>query len=63
MDRTSTTLESGIEGLDRVINGLMPGDNVVWLVDNAADYALFAASFARRSVSAGRKFVLSLIHI
>ena len=57
MDRTSTTLESGIEGLDRVINGLMLGDNVVWLVDNAADYALFAASFARRSVSAGRKFV------
>lgn len=31
-------MSSGLPGLDRVLQGLMPGDNVVWEVDAIADY-------------------------
>jgi pyruvate, water dikinase len=39
-------LSTGIKGLDRVIKGLMPGDNVVWQVADAEDYRYFVERFA-----------------
>lgn len=34
----TTALSTGLPGLDRVLQGLRPGDNVVWEVDGIEDY-------------------------
>ena len=46
-------VSSGIEALDRVIQGLRLGDNVVWQVDDLDDYAHYARLFAARAVDEG----------
>ena len=51
------TVQSGIEALDEVLDGLRLGDNVVWQVDNLSDYIRFAAPFVERAVTDGRKCV------
>ncbi|MFH1568074.1 MAG: PEP/pyruvate-binding domain-containing protein [Gemmatimonadota bacterium] len=38
-------LSTGFPGLDQVLTGLRPGDNVVWQVASAGQYAAFAAPF------------------
>jgi len=44
-------LSTGIADLDNLLQGLIPGDNVVWQVDDMADYAFFADKFARRALA------------
>lgn len=46
-ERAST----GIPGLDRVLDDLRWGDNVVWQVDQIQDYAYFARNFATSAVT------------
>lgn len=41
---------SGVTSLDRVVLGLRLGDNVVWQVDELADYATFARVFAEQAI-------------
>jgi len=50
-------ISSGNYGLDKVINYLRTGDNVVLQVDNIKDYIDFANSFARESLNNGKKVV------
>jgi pyruvate, water dikinase len=38
MKTNTTILSTGMPGLDRVLQGLRPGDNVVWEVDGIEDY-------------------------
>jgi hypothetical protein len=38
MARTHETLTTGLRGLDRVLKGLLAGDNIVWRVDSVEDY-------------------------
>ena len=52
-ERAST----GIPGLDRVLDDLRWGDNVVWQVDQIEDYIYFARKFATRSVTEGKPLV------
>ena len=40
-------LSTGIRGLDRVIKGVMPGDNIVWQVREIDDYRYFVQRYAR----------------
>jgi pyruvate, water dikinase len=40
-------LSTGIKGLDKVIKGLMPGDNVVWQVSDVDHYRYFVEAYAR----------------
>jgi hypothetical protein len=40
-------LTTGIADLDNLLQGLIPGDKIVWQVDDLADYAFFAEKFAR----------------
>lgn len=53
MKREST----GLGNLDRIIDGLRTGDNVVWQVDSVEDYAYFAVPFARGAVAEGKRVV------
>ena len=48
---------SGIGAFDEVVQGLRLGDNVVWQVDEVADYAYFVAPFAERAVAEARDLV------
>ena len=44
-------LSTGIADLDSLLQGLIPGDNIVWQVDDMADYAFFADKFAQKAIS------------
>jgi hypothetical protein len=48
---------SGIPGLDRVLDHLRLGDNVVWQVDRIEDYFHFARPFAQTALAEGRRLV------
>lgn len=52
-DRIST----GLPGLDRVVDGLRIGDNVVMQVDRIDDYRHFVKPFVTRAVAENRKVV------
>ncbi len=57
MDAARKALSTGLPGLDRMIRGVMPGDNIVWQVDAIEDYAGFVAPFAADALEKGRKLV------
>lgn len=50
-------VSSGIKSFDDVIHGLRTGDNVVWQVDEMADYRWLVDSFVNEAVSNKRKLV------
>lgn len=50
-------LSTGLPGLDRVLRGLIPGDNIVWQVDSIRDYAPFVKPYYEFARSKGRKLV------
>jgi pyruvate,water dikinase len=43
-------LKSGSVQLDELLNGLRPGDNVVWQIDRLDEYARFAEMFAEQAL-------------
>lgn len=45
---------TGLTGLDDVLKGLLPGDNVVWQVEDIADYAAFVRPYVERAKAAGQ---------
>lgn len=49
----TSKISSGIKELDQLIDGLIPGDNLVWQVDDLRDYSHFAQSFADRAIADG----------
>jgi pyruvate,water dikinase len=57
MARRQYALSTGLPGLDRVLKGLLPGDNVVWQVDTVEDYAPFVAPFCSDAHRRGKKLV------
>ncbi len=50
-------LSTGLPSLDRVIEAVLPGDNIVWQVDAIDDYAAFVAPFCTTALRAGHKLV------
>jgi pyruvate, water dikinase len=54
MDRE---LSTGLPGLDRMLRGLMPGDNVVWQVRSIEDYVPFVRPYCAAALASGRKFI------
>lgn len=53
MDRVTT----GLKGLDTILDGLRLGDNVVWHLDELADYRQFVEPFVRSALEAGERVV------
>lgn len=53
-----TPLTTGLPGLDKVLKGIMPGDNIVWQVDTIADYKTLVMPYA----VAARQASLRLIY-
>ena len=52
-----TTIQSGIQALDKVLQGIRLGDNVVWQVDRLEDYRYFAEPFTEAAIAANRRMV------
>lgn len=50
-------LSTGLPGLDRVLRGLLPGDNVVWQVDAIEDYVPFVMPFVGETLRQGRRLI------
>lgn len=48
---------TGVPELDRLLRGLIPGDNVVWRVDAIEDYRAFVLPYAQYAVAGGRKLI------
>ncbi len=51
------TLTTGLPGLDRVLKGLIAGDNIVWRMDNIDDYLAFVHPFCQTARDSGRKLI------
>lgn len=52
-----TTLTTGLPGLDKVLRGIMPGDNIVWQVDGVADYKALVTPYAKAALAAHRRLI------
>ncbi len=52
-DRNSKIISSGLAQLDDLLQGLRPGDNVVWQIDRMDEYVHFAGLFAAQAVLIG----------
>ncbi len=48
---------TGLSGLDKVLKGVMPGDNIVWQVDSVSDYRALVTPYAEAARRAGRRLV------
>ncbi len=55
MDRRD--LSTGLAGLDQIIGGVLPGDNVVWQVDSIDDYVPFVEPYCERALKTGKTLV------
>ena len=50
-------LTTGLPGLDKVLEGIMPGDNIVWEVDTVADYKALVMPYAKAARAANRRLI------
>ncbi len=57
MKTEKPAMSSGMPGLDRVLEGLRGGDNVVWEVDGVQDYLPVLEPFAAEARRLGRKLI------
>lgn len=48
---------TGIHALDRVFRGVLPGDNLVWHIDTAADFAPLVPGYCQAARKAGRRLI------
>lgn len=51
------TLTTGLPGLDKVLKGLLPGDNIVWQVETVADYKALVLPLAEAARKANRRLI------
>ena len=49
MPQVDERMSTGLPELDRVLKGLIPGDNVVWQVEDVEDYVPFVRPFCRHA--------------
>jgi pyruvate,water dikinase len=48
---------TGLPALDDVLKGVMPGDNIVWQVDDVADYQALVLPYAKAARDGGRRLI------
>jgi pyruvate, water dikinase len=52
-----TQMSTGLLNLDRVLKGVLPGDNIVWQVDSIDNYIPFIEPFVTASIEAARQVI------
>ena len=53
----TSAIHSGIQALDKVLQGIRLGDNVVWQVDSLEDYRYFAEPFTEAAIATSQRLV------
>ena len=48
---------TGLSGLDEVLQGVMPGDNIVWQFDDVENYKALVLPYAKAACQAGRRLI------
>ena len=57
MIQNDISFGTGIPGLDSVLRGVIPGDNIVWQVDNIEDYIPFVHAFCKNAQKEKKKLI------
>ncbi len=57
MKQVHTTMSTGLKGLDKILNDVLPGDNIVWQVDSIKDYVPFIEPFCLQANKDNRKLI------
>jgi hypothetical protein len=57
MPSPSSTFTTGLPGLDRVLHGIEPGDNIVWEVEAISEYQELVVPYAAAAKAAGRHLI------
>lgn len=55
--RMQAALTTGLPGLDKVLKGIMPGDNIVWQVEGIADYKALVIPYAKAALESQRRLI------
>jgi hypothetical protein len=50
-------MTTGVRGLDGLLKGVLPGDNIVWQVDAIEDYLAFATPYCKAAKNSGRRLI------
>ena len=50
-------LTTGLPGLDKVLRGVMPGDNIVWQVDSVCDYLALVSPYTEAAMRENRRLI------
>ena len=53
----SVRLSTGLPGLDRIIGGVLAGDNIVWEIDAIDDYRVFVQPYCKAALRTGRPLI------
>ncbi len=51
------TMTTGLPSLDRVLKGILPGDNIVWQVDTVEEYQDLVTPYCHAAIANGKKLV------
>lgn len=57
MSTINAGLTSGLPGLDKILKGVLAGDNIVWQVDSIEEYKELVTPYSEAAVANGRKLV------
>ncbi len=52
-----STLTTGLSGLDQVLKGVLPGDNIVWQVDAVDEYRALVEPYGQAALRNGKRLV------
>ena len=52
-----SSVSSGLAGIDRVLRGIEPGDNIVWKVDTIEEYQELVTPYVAAARAAGRRLI------
>ncbi len=53
----ASPVSTGLPGLDAVMHGIEPGDNIVWSIDALEEYHALVVPYARTARAAGRRLI------
>ena len=53
----NSQVTTGLAGLDAVLRGVMPGDNIVWQVESVSDYKALVTPYVEAARKAGRRLI------
>ena len=57
MAKVYSLMSTGLPELDKVLQNVRPGDNIVWQIDSIEDYILFVHPFFKNAYESGNKLI------